>query len=72
MEDFLVVEKIYKNMAFCENYKRQIIKIPLEILPENIEENDCIVYSDGIYIIDRELTNKRKREALELTKSLFL
>ena len=71
-KEFLVVEKISENMAFCENSNRETVKIPLNELPECVKENDCIVLLNGVYVIDKELTDKRKQEALELTKSLFL
>lgn len=71
-KEFLVVEKISDGMAFCENSKRETVKISLDELPENVKENDCLIISAGVYVIDEELTDKRKKEALELTKSLFL
>ncbi len=70
-KQFLVVEKIERGHAFCEDSAKNIIMIPLLNLPPNIKENDCIRILEKGYIIDEELTLNRKKNITNLSKTLF-
>lgn len=70
-KQFLVVEKIYDGFAYCEDENRDIIKISMDNMPENLKENDCIILIEDKYIIDEKLTEERKQSIINLSKSLF-
>ncbi len=70
-KQFLVVEKIENGHAYCEDSAKNIIMIPLLNLPKNIKENDCIRILENGYMIDEELTQNRKKNIVNLSKSLF-
>lgn len=69
--DFLVVEKINENYAFCEDSNKEIAKIPLFKLYDGVKINDCIVIKNEKFIYDDDLTKKRKSDAIRLSKLLF-
>ena len=68
---FLVVEKMDNKYAYCEDASKNTVMIALSNLPAKIKENDCIRIINKGYMIDEELTEKRKKEMISLTKSLF-
>jgi len=66
------VDRIESHLAVCEDEKGEIINIGIDELPENLSEGDCIKrLDDGIFIIDSELTEKKRKENAELFKSLL-
>ncbi|MEF9983526.1 MAG: DUF3006 domain-containing protein [Oscillospiraceae bacterium] len=70
-KDFLVVEEIDGEFAYCENENRSRVKIELKILPQNVAVNDCLIKTDEAFAIDEDLTNQRKKAAILLMKSLI-
>ena len=68
--NFLIVEKIDDKYGYLEDSSKNIVKVSLSLLPENIKCGDCIRIINGNYIFDKDLTEKRKVYAINLTKSL--
>ncbi|MBR5485715.1 MAG: DUF3006 domain-containing protein [Oscillospiraceae bacterium] len=65
-----IVERIEAGIAVCELADGSFVKIPLEQLPENVCEGDCIIEQDGVYIIDEDETQRRREYAASLLKKL--
>jgi len=63
---YLSVDRIYDNIALCEDENRNIIKIPLSKLPGNVREGSVIRSVDGVYALDgdEEARRRRKNRAL--------
>lgn len=66
------VDRFEENFAVCENIKTgEITNIPIEVLPDNIEEGSILKFKNGIYVIDIEATKMRKQEIKTLVNNLF-
>lgn len=65
----LVIDRFEGNLAVCQSDDMKTVNL-LEY-PKDAKEGDCLVLSEGKYIIDEEETKKRKAEAEELMMSLF-
>ena len=67
------VDSIVDEIAVLENIETKEKKeVPLEILPEEIQEGNILIYNNK-YIIDKQYESKRRetlREKLERLKAL--
>ena len=63
MEEVLVVDRIERNVAVCENRKtKKIQNIDIADLPKDIEEGSILKWKDGKYEID---TSKEINDRIE-------
>ena len=69
--EYLVIDRITDGFAVCEDSGRNMHDIPLANLPGDISEGDCLVFTDGAYAVDKEETNRRRKENLKLLRSLL-
>ena len=70
------VYKIENGKAYCENIDESIetedIILNIKELPKSIKENDIIVIFDtGEIIVDKEETEKRQKEIIELRNNIY-
>lgn len=66
----LIVDRIVQDVAVCELGDGSLVHIPLEQLPPEVQEGDCLMDMDGVYIIDEEETARRREYAQSLLKRL--
>ena len=60
-----VVDRIENNTAVLENIDtKEIIEININLLPNNIKENNIIIYDNNEYVIDKETEKERKKDLL--------
>ncbi|BCI60171.1 DUF3006 domain-containing protein [Solibaculum mannosilyticum] len=69
--DLLIVDRIEENTAVCEDEQGNMQSIPLSQLPAGVKEGDCLVRKEDGYLIDRQLTQRRRQEILDLQNSLW-
>nr|WP_317412916.1 DUF3006 domain-containing protein [uncultured Solibaculum sp.] len=67
----LIVDRIEENMAVCEGKEGDMHSVPLTRLPSHVKEGDCLVLDQDGYHIDAALTQKRRKEMLDLQNSLW-
>ena len=69
--DLLIVDRIEENTAVCEDEQGNMQSILLTRLPAGVKEGDCLVRKEDGYLIDRQLTQRRRQEILDLQNSLW-
>ena len=62
----LTIDRFEGGYAVVEMCDKQMIDLPIKILPRGAQEGDIITIN-----IDRRATNRRKRYIDELTKDLW-
>lgn len=58
-----VIDRIEESIAVIEFDNGKIENITLENIKGEAKEGDVLLLKNGLYFIDKEETNKRKKEA---------
>lgn len=59
------VDRLENDIAILEHLEtKEIIEISINLLPNNIKENNIIVYDNNKYILDKETERERKKDLL--------
>ena len=66
-----IIDRLEEGLAICENEQKEMVPIPLAHLPIAIKEGDLINEAEGIYSIDREGTEQRRRNMRNKLMGLF-
>lgn len=66
-----VIDRIEGDYAVVELEDRVTINIEISHLPEGLQEGDVIIEINGVYSIDTDETEKRKRNIEKLMGDLF-
>lgn len=66
-----IVDSIEEGIALLERDDMTFLEIGVGELPEGTKQHDCLICEDGIWSVDRERTESRKRMLEQKTKSLF-
>lgn len=67
-----VIDRIEKNVAVCEQEDKSMINIPLAELPPDCKEGSCLERKEnGVYVLLKEETAKRKKQMEERFLRLF-
>ncbi|NLZ48065.1 MAG: DUF3006 domain-containing protein [Clostridiales bacterium] len=67
----VVIDRFEGEYAVCEKNDRTMIDIERIKLPPEAKEGDVLEIKENQITIDREATDKRKKEIEELTKDLW-
>ncbi|MCR4926271.1 MAG: DUF3006 domain-containing protein [Clostridiales bacterium] len=67
----LVIDRIEKDLAVCENGNGEQVKIELSEIPFECYEGMILTYEEGVYSHSLDEEEKRRREIYELQKNLF-
>jgi hypothetical protein len=65
----IIIDRFEADFAVCESGD-EIIEIPRVLIPENAKEGDVLMQKGAVYFIDREMTEKRRAEAVKKLKRL--
>ncbi|MEA4920009.1 MAG: DUF3006 domain-containing protein [Clostridiaceae bacterium] len=66
-----IVERIEGKVAILENKSGEISESPLSALPEGVFEGCLLVFKDGVFTIDMEATEARKKLIEEKLRRLL-
>ena len=66
----LVIDRFEENFAVCES-ETGMDNVKCSDIPNDAAEGDTLVLSNGRYLIDREDTEKRRKEIEKLQDKLF-
>ncbi len=67
-----IIDRFEGIYAICEDEGKSFINIEKDKLPSEIKEGDCIISDeDGIYSLDIEATEERKRRIRKKLDRLF-
>lgn len=69
--DFYCIDRIENGYAVCETKNGDFIDIPLSEISYDAAEGDVLVKSGRVYVKDCAETEKRRKQAAELLKSIF-
>ena len=65
------VDRIVDEIAVIENIEtREIKEVNLELLPEEIQEGNILIYQDNEYFIDRQYEATRRKTLEEKLEEL--
>lgn len=66
----LIIDRLEGDFAVCES-ETGVVNIKRSDIPNDAAEGDTLVLSNGRYSIDREDTEKRRKEIEKLQDKLF-
>ena len=66
-----IVDRIENEFAVCEDENKEIVNIPIKVLPSNITEKSIIDYIDNQYIINDEEQLKREETIKQKMDSVW-
>lgn len=67
-----IIDRFEKEYAICENENKKLVDIPRTKLPDQVQECDCVIETNGFYEIDKEEGRKRKEILQSKLFDLFL
>lgn len=67
----LTVDRIEGDFAVCEKPDRTHLNIPLADLPEGTSEGSVIILQDGVFTLDSDAEDQRRKKLFEMQNSLF-
>ena len=66
-----IIDRFEEGNAVCEQEDRTMLLISRSQLPSDAKEGDVILYTDGVYQVDKEATPERKKKIEEKRRKLF-
>lgn len=66
-----IIDRFEGDLAVCEAEDRKTIDIERSKLPENADVGDVIILENGHFRVDKQETNKRRKEIEDLMNELF-
>ena len=66
-----IIDRLEEGLAICETEARERITVPVIHLPENVKEGDVLQAEDGLFSLDTEETDKRRKEMKKKLMDLF-
>lgn len=69
--DILTVDRIEENIIVCFDDNDNEIHLTKNQTDGEISESDVLIKTNGIYVRDKDLTEKRRKEIISLQDSLW-
>ena len=66
-----IIARFEETLAICETEPRHTITGPRTDLPASTKEGDVLVLQDGIWELDTEATDERRRKIRKKMMDLF-
>ncbi|HHV71224.1 MAG TPA: DUF3006 domain-containing protein [Clostridia bacterium] len=66
-----ILDRFEGDYAVCEDENGRTTNLKRNELPSNVQEGDVLIFEDGIFIIDKEETEIRKKEIEKLFNDLI-
>jgi len=71
-ELFFSIDRFEGEFAVCENKQTsEMVNIKKSLLPENCKAGDIITFKNGVYLIDKIVTQNEKNEIKTMVNNLF-
>jgi hypothetical protein len=67
----LIIDRFEGNFAVCEQDDKKFINILRDKLPQGVKEGHCLIDNDGVYTIDYERYEERKKSIKDKFGKLF-
>lgn len=66
-----IIDRFVDDYAVCEDENKQMVNIPIKELPANIKEGDCLIYENGVYTVDSNWADARKKRIRDKMDDIF-
>ena len=66
----LIIDRISEGIAVIEDGEN-CFEVPRKMLAENISEGDVVELIDGIYVKNKDETDRRRNEIIKLQNELW-
>jgi 3-phosphoglycerate kinase len=66
-----IIDRFEGDLAVCETEDGKMVDIEKSKLPKNAEVGDVIILENGRFRVDKEETDKRRKEIEDLMNELF-
>jgi hypothetical protein len=66
-----IIDRFEGDWAVCESADGKMVDIEKSKLPKNAEVGDVIILENGHFRVDKEETDKRRKEIEDLMNELF-
>jgi Protein of unknown function (DUF3006) len=66
-----IIDRFEDDLAVCEDENGKMVDIEKSKLPKNAEVGDVIILENGHFRVDKEETDKRRKEIEDLMNELF-
>lgn len=70
MSQLYVIDRFEDDLAVCE-HDGGMVNIPRAALPKGAAEGDALILENGVYLPDRDETERRREEIRRLQSKLF-
>lgn len=67
----ITIDRFEEEYAICENEDQTMVTIPREALPDDAREGDLLTLQDGIFHLDTEATEARRRRIRKKMMDLY-
>lgn len=67
----ITIDRFEEEYAICENEDQTMVTIPRETLPDDAREGDLLTLQDGIFHLDTEATEARRRRIRKKMMDLY-
>ena len=68
----MIIDRIENKVIICEDENGQTVELPIDIFIQPIQDGDIVTKNkEGLYEIDKEETEKRKKNIEKRFNSLF-
>jgi len=67
----LIVDRIEDGIAVIERDSGRRMEVPAEMLAEDVREGDVVMMVNGLYLVRKDATEKRRREIAEMQNDLW-
>ena len=67
----LIIDRFEGDFAVCEQEDKMFITIPKDKLPLEVKDGDCLIDNNGVYTIDYERIEERKKIIKDKFGKLF-
>ncbi len=72
MQPKYTIDRFEEDFAVCEASDQRMVNIPFEDIPEDSEEGDILVFTEGKYVKDKRATAAARRRIKEKMEKLIL
>jgi hypothetical protein len=66
-----IIDRFEDDLAVCEDENGKMVDIEKSKLPKNAEVGDVIILENGHFRVDKEETDKRRKEIEELMNEVW-
>ena len=68
----MIIDRIENKIVICEDENGKIIELPVDMFVQPIQDGDVVLENqEGLYEVDKEETEKRKKNIENRFNSLF-